>query len=164
MAINKNVLLAGGGMALLLTGKKVAALSMFTRGALGLERQWRDKHPDVAPTFQARWGEAIRFYEETHQNERNRLLHRIGIPMIVGGAAALLLSKPLRPLWTLGALSFTAGWTLNIVGHTRHEKNAPAFADDPLSFIAGPVWDWQQLRSKKKKQTVPSSVASAVLN
>ena len=32
-------------------------------------------------------------------------------------------------------------WALNIIGHKAYEKKAPAFADDPLSFIAGPFWD-----------------------
>ena len=40
------------------------------------------------------------------------------------------------------------GWAFNIVGHAVYEKNAPAFADDPLSFIAGPAWDLQQMLAK----------------
>ena len=65
--------------------------------------------------------------------------------MIAGGAVGLLLFSPYRPLWFISAGSFTAGWVLNFVGHGVYEKRAPAFADDPLSFFAGPVWDFKQL-------------------
>jgi uncharacterized membrane protein YGL010W len=37
---------------------------------------------------------------------------------------------------------------LNIVGHACFERRAPAFSDDPLSFVAGPVWDLQQLSAR----------------
>jgi len=45
----------------------------------------------------------------------------------------------------LSASAFVGGWVLNFIGHGRYEKNQPAFADDPLSFIAGPAWDFMQL-------------------
>jgi hypothetical protein len=148
--MDKHVLYAGGGMAMLLTGSKLSAVTMFGKGVLGLEERWRAKHPEVGPGLEARWNAAIRFYDQTHQNPLNRRLHRIGIPMIVGGAAALLLSRPLRPTFHLGAMAFTAGWVLNFVGHAI-ERSAPAFAEDPLSFLAGPVWDWQQVRGARPK-------------
>ena len=68
--------------------------------------------------------------------------------MILGGTIGLITAPRYRPLWTLSATSFTIGWVLNIVGHAFYEKNKPAFADDPLSFIAGPVWDLEQSRKK----------------
>ena len=71
MALNKNVLYAGGGMAMLLTGSKVSALSLFAKGVWGLEQTWREKHPNVAPGLKARWAESIRFYDATHQNAWN---------------------------------------------------------------------------------------------
>lgn len=138
---NRNLAYTVGGMAALLTGRKVAALSLFGKGLAGLEKQWRENHPDFEGDLADRWEEAISFYEETHVEPTNRVLHKVGIPMIVGGATGLLLFRPFRPLWLTSASSFTLGWALNIVGHSKYEKNAPAFADDPLSFIAGPVWD-----------------------
>ncbi|MCC6811190.1 MAG: DUF962 domain-containing protein [Deltaproteobacteria bacterium] len=163
MALDRNVLYTAGGMGLLLTGSKLAALSMFSKGVWGLEKKWRQKHPDVASGLEARWSEAIRFYDATHQNAMNRKLHRIGIPMIVGGAAGLLLSRPLRPTWGVAALAFTAGWALNFVGHAI-EKSTPAFADDPLSFLAGPVWDLQQARGQRPKVVPLVAEPSVTLN
>jgi hypothetical protein len=151
--MNKDVLALAGGMALLLAGKKGAGLSMFAKGALSLEKEWRAKHPEVAPGFAARWEAAATFYEKTHQNSTNRFLHQVGIPMIVGGAVGLLAAKPFRPVWAASAVSFGVGWALNLVGHAVYEKSAPAFFDDPLSFIAGPIWDIQQMTKKKAEPT-----------
>ncbi|MBT9554755.1 MAG: DUF962 domain-containing protein [Myxococcales bacterium] len=150
---NKNVALAGLGMGALLTGQKLPALALFGKGFAGLERHWRAAHPEFAGNLEDRWEEAIRFYEATHQEKVNRKLHIVGIPMIVGGAAGLLLFSPFRPLWFVAASSFTAGWVLNFIGHGVFEKNAPAFADDPLSFLAGPVWDFRQLFRKEGERT-----------
>ncbi|MFT5434814.1 MAG: hypothetical protein ACI9OJ_005528 [Myxococcota bacterium] len=146
---NVDLSLITGGVAALLSGQKLAALAMFGRGYAGLERAWRDAHPDFEGDFRARWNEAVRFYAETHQEPTNKKLHVIGIPMIVGGTAGLILFPAFRPLWGVSAAAFTAGWVLNFVGHGVYEKAAPAFADDPLSFLAGPFWDWQQMQAAK---------------
>jgi hypothetical protein len=71
----------------------------------------------------------------------------IGIPMIVGGAAGMLVAPPPTPIWAMAVTSFVVGWVLNLVGHKYFEKNAPAFRDDPLSFLAGPVWDFKNIFS-----------------
>ncbi|MCP4503503.1 MAG: DUF962 domain-containing protein [Deltaproteobacteria bacterium] len=137
----RNVAFTVAGMTTLLTGQKIAGLSMVFKGLRGIEAQWREAHPDFDGDLAARWEEAITFYEDTHSEPTNRKLHVVGIPMVLGGAAGLLIFRPFRPFWFASASSFAAGWGLNIVGHFVFEKNAPAFADDPLSFIAGPVWD-----------------------
>jgi len=141
---------AVGGMSTLLTGQKAPALVMFARGFAQLEKSWRENHPEFQGSFKDRAAESVRFYEATHQNGINRQLHLIGIPMIVAGAAGLLVTPSFSPLWFGAAGAFTAGWALNIVGHVAFEKNAPAFADDPLSFIVGPLWDVKQMFSGKK--------------
>lgn len=153
---------AVGGMSTLLTGQKGAALAMFARGFGQLERYWREQHPEFKGDFKARVAESIRFYESTHQNPVNRQLHLIGIPMIVGGAAGLLATPSFSPLWFGAAGAFTAGWALNILGHAAFEKNAPAFADDPLSFIVGPLWDARQMLARVKGDKAPSSGDAAV--
>jgi len=74
----------------------------------------------------------------------------VGIPMIVGGALGLLAAPSFTPPWAASAALFGAGWALNIVGHRRFEHNAPAFFEDPLSFLAGPVWDVKNLVSRRR--------------
>ncbi len=135
---------AVGGMATLLTGQKASALTMFARGVALLERSWRERNPDFEGGIKERVAESVRFYEENHRHPTNRRLHQIGIPMIVGGAAGLLVAPAFRPMWFASAGAFAVGWGLNIVGHAAFEKNRPAFSADPLSFITGPLWDVKQ--------------------
>lgn len=141
------------GMATLLTGQKVPALSLFGRGVSLLEQSWRAKHPEFQGGIVERVRASVEFYERTHQNEKNRFLHVVGIPMIVGGAVGLLAAPSFSPPWVASAGLFTVGWALNIYGHARYERNKPAFADDPLAFMTGPLWDVKQLltRSRAKK-------------
>jgi len=143
------VALSVGGMAALCAGFKLSALSLFGAGVQLLEKDWRARHPEFTGGVSERWQASLAFYRETHQNGRNRTLHLIGIPLILGGAAGLFVSKPLSPvrgpLWAGSLAAFAVGWALNLVGHAAFEKRAPAFSDDGLSFIAGPVWDLQEL-------------------
>lgn len=146
----RNVASTAAGMLGVLAGRKVAGLTLFAKGVYGLEKQWRADHPEFEGGLEERWRRAVDFYEKTHGDSMNRKLHIIGIPMIVGGTAGLLLFTPYRPLWFMAASSFTFGWVLNFIGHGVFEKNAPAFADDPLSFLAGPVWDFQKVFGKER--------------
>ncbi len=142
---NRDLACASLGMGALLVGQKALGLGLFAKGFAGLEQEWRRVNA-FEGTGEERWRHAVGFYEATHQDPVNRALHVVGIPMILGGAAGLLAFKPFRPLWLASASSFTVGWGLNFIGHGVFEKKAPAFADDPLSFLAGPVWDLGQLK------------------
>jgi uncharacterized membrane protein YGL010W len=145
----KHTLSMAGGMGLLLAGRKILGVGLFGVGIAGLEREWRERHPELPPGLDVRWQAALDHYEATHQQPTNRTLHVVGIPMILGGAFGLLISAPPRPTWLAGAALFSVGWALNLIGHAAFEKNAPAFKDDPLSFLAGPVWDLQQLLARR---------------
>jgi hypothetical protein len=144
----RGVAMTVGGMGALLTGSKASALGMFTQGVRDIEAEWRGAHPDFRGGVRERWRLAIEFYEQTHQHPTNRLLHVVGIPIIVGGTTGLLVWPRYSPPWFLSAGAFVGGWALNFVGHGIYEKNVPAFADDPLSFVAGPVWDLLQLKNR----------------
>jgi hypothetical protein len=148
------VALSVAGMGALCAGFKVSALSLFGAGVRLLEKDWRARHPEFAGNAAERWQQSLSFYRDTHQNPTNRTLHLIGIPLIVGGAAGLFASKPLSPvtglLWAGSLGAFAAGWALNLVGHAAFEKRAPAFSDDGLSFIAGPVWDLQVMLKSRR--------------
>lgn len=160
----QHVAMTAGGMAMLLTGARLPALTLFAKGAIGLEVQWRQRHPRFEGGLAARWKHAARFYEGTHVDPTNRALHIVGIPLIVGGAAGLLVFRPLgptAPLWFGSAGSFVGGWALNLVGHRFYEGNAPAFQDDPLSFVAGPIWDCQQIARKLAQGRSRAEAAAA---
>ena len=144
---------AGGMGAILVPGGKLIGLALFAKGFWGLERRWRDERGFEGP-WSERMQRSAEFYEGTHTDPTNRMLHRVGIPMIVGGAALLLAFPALTPLWIAGVSLFVFGWVLNFIGHGLYEKNAPAFADDPLSFLAGPLWDLRQLRGARAQPDV----------
>ncbi len=144
-----------GGMGSLVFGTGPLAYAAFAFGARGAERTYRAKH-DFDGTFSERWARAITFYEGTHQDSKNRAMHLVGMPFIVAGTAGLTVSSPFNPLsWPVygpSLASFVGGWALNISGHLAFEKNNPAFAEDPLSFIAGPVWELDILRKQLSGQ------------
>ena len=141
-------------MGLVLAGRKKEGLLMFSDGFYRLEKNYREVNPELEPGLKARWREAVRFYDETHQEETNRTLHRWGIPVILLGAVGLLTTKPYRKPWWVAATAFALGWATNIVGHGKYEKNRPAFTEDPLSFIAGPVWDLKQMQNTKEAKAL----------
>ncbi len=151
---NWGMALSFGGMGLLCAGFKVPALALFGAGIKLLEKDWRARHPEFVGSSSERWQASLAFYRDTHQNSTNRTLHLIGIPMILGGAVGLFASRPLSPvtgpLWAVSFGAFAAGWALNLVGHQVFEKRAPAFSDDGLSFIAGPVWDFQEMLKSRR--------------
>lgn len=135
-----------GGMVGLVTGSKLGSMVLAARGVRDLEAEWRAAHPDFDGGARERWAAAIEFYEATHTDPTNRALHMVGIPIIVGGVTGLLVWPRYSPPWVVSAGAYGVGWALNLVGHAFFEKNAPAFADDPLSFLAGPVWDLYRLK------------------
>lgn len=143
----RGVALTVGGMGALMTGSKVTALGLVAQGLRDIEAEWRVAHPDFVGGPRERWQAAIEFYEQTHRDPKNRMLHIVGIPIIVGGTTGLLVFPRYSPPWFVAAGAFGFGWALNILGHAVFEHNAPAFADDPLSFIAGPVWDLANLKN-----------------
>lgn len=142
---NRDLACVAAGMGALMAGGKLTGLALFTKGIVGLEQEWRRKR-DFTGTWSERFERAAAFYEGTHQDPTNRVLHKIGIPMIVGGAAGLIVFPSYRPAWLASHALFSAGWGLNFIGHGFYEQNAPAFADDPLSFLMGPLWDLKQAR------------------
>lgn len=143
----RGVALTVGGMGALITGNKLTAVGLVAQGLRDIEAEWRAAHPDFVGGPRERWQRAVEFYEATHQDPKNRLLHIVGIPIIVGGTTGLLVFPRYTPPWFVAAGAFGFGWALNLVGHAVFERNAPAFADDPLSFVAGPVWDLTNLKN-----------------
>lgn len=140
--------LAVTGMAALCVGSKRSALLLFSAGIAQIERDWRARHGSFRGDLRQRWQLALDFYRTSHEHPINRRLHVVGIPLIVGGAVALLAAPRIglgSRVWLAGAASFGAGWLLNLLGHAAYERQAPAFSEDGLSFLAGPVWDLQQL-------------------
>jgi uncharacterized membrane protein YGL010W len=78
-------------------------------------------------------------YDHEHTNPWNKILHGIGIPIIVAGIVLVTLM-----FWRLGLALFAGGWVLLFLGH-RIEGNRPAFFQGVIYFLVGPIWVAKEL-------------------
>lgn len=79
-------------------------------------------------------------YDHEHTNGWNKLLHGIGIPIILAGIVLLILT-----FWRTGLALFVSGWVLLFLGH-RIEGNKPAFFQGVIYFLVGPVWIAKEIK------------------
>lgn len=79
-------------------------------------------------------------YDHEHTNAWNKLLHGIGIPVILAGIILLILMH-----WKIGLALFVGGWVLLLAGH-RIEGNKPAFFQGIVYFLVGPIWVAKELK------------------
>jgi uncharacterized membrane protein YGL010W len=79
-------------------------------------------------------------YDHEHTNALNKLLHGIGIPIILAGIVLLILT-----FWRIGLALFVGGWALLFLGH-RIEGNKPAFFQGVIYFLVGPVWVAKEIK------------------
>ena len=75
----------------------------------------------------------IENYKEKHQHPLNRMMHNIGIPVIVISLVLFFFN------WRWALALFIIGWILQIVGHLI-EGNQPAFFRNPIYLLVGPWW------------------------
>lgn len=88
----------------------------------------------------------MRTYAADHQNKVNHALHLVGIPMIVTSLPLIPIAPP------VGISMFTAGWTLQFIGHAFEGKK-PSFASDWKYLAIGPVWvtvEWVEILTGKR--------------
>ncbi|MGH9712097.1 MAG: DUF962 domain-containing protein [Candidatus Acidiferrales bacterium] len=78
--------------------------------------------------------EYIAQYDREHTNTWNKVMHAIGIPIILAGIILAALT-----FWRTGAAFFAGGWILLFAGH-RIEGNKPAFFQGFVYFLVGPIW------------------------
>jgi hypothetical protein len=79
-------------------------------------------------------------YDHEHTNPWNKVLHGIGIPIIIAGIVLGCFR-----FWRTGAALFVGGWILLFVGH-RVEGNKPAFFQGVIYFLVGPVWIAKEIK------------------
>ncbi len=72
-------------------------------------------------------------YKAKHQHPLNRLMHNIGIPMIVVSLPLFFFN------WRWALALFVVGWVFQFVGHAI-EGNQPAFFRNPVYLLIGPLW------------------------
>ena len=79
-------------------------------------------------------------YNHEHTNRWNKVLHGIGIPMVIAGIVLLLLLR-----WRAGLALFVLGWIFLFGGH-RIEGNKPAFFQGVIYFLVGPIWIAKEIK------------------
>ncbi|MBI3819239.1 MAG: DUF962 domain-containing protein [Planctomycetes bacterium] len=72
-------------------------------------------------------------YEDEHRHPANRLLHAIGIPVVVASLPIVFWS------WKWALALHVAGWTILWAGHAI-EGNLPASWKNPLVAFVAPIW------------------------
>jgi uncharacterized membrane protein YGL010W len=72
-------------------------------------------------------------YKSKHLHPLNKLMHSIGIPLIVLSLPWFFFS------WRWALALFAIGWIFQFVGHII-EGNQPAFFRNPLYLLVGPWW------------------------
>jgi len=92
-------------------------------------------------------------YDHEHKNPWNKVLHGIGIPIILAG---ILLAA--FAFWRLGLALFVTGWILLFLGHFI-EGNKPAFFQGLVYFLVGPIWIAKEIK-EALFGTSPRSTAS----
>jgi uncharacterized membrane protein YGL010W len=80
-------------------------------------------------------------YDHEHTNPWNKVLHGIGIPVILAGIVLLALTH-----WRIGLVLFVGGWILLFAGH-RIEGNKPAFFQGVIYFLVGPIWVAKEIKA-----------------
>jgi len=79
-------------------------------------------------------------YDHEHTNRWNKIMHAIGIPIILAGILLALFT-----IWRIGLVFFVGGWILLFAGH-RIEGNKPAFFQGIAYFLVGPVWVAKEIK------------------
>jgi uncharacterized membrane protein YGL010W len=79
-------------------------------------------------------------YDHEHTNVWNKMLHGIGIPIILAGIIVSILT-----FWRIGLALFVGGWILLFAGH-RIEGNKPAFFQGLIYFLVGPIWAAKEIK------------------
>ena len=84
--------------------------------------------------------EWIAQYSLSHQHPANRLLHTLGIPMIVVSIVLAIAAFVLPSLWVIAGALFVVGWALQFLGHAFEGKPPEFFKDWRFLFVGLRWW------------------------
>jgi len=91
--------------------------------------------------------EWIAEYSRSHQHPANRLLHTLGIPMIVLSVMLFILAIFVRLVWPWALALFVFGWIFQFVGHAI-ERKPPEFIRDWRFLLVGLRWWFSKVRGR----------------
>ena len=91
--------------------------------------------------------EWVEQYATSHQHPVNRLLHTLGIPIIVTSILLLGVSLFVGGLWPYALGLFVLGWIFQFVGHAIEGK-PPEFFHDWRFLFVGLRWWLAKIRGR----------------
>ena len=103
---------------------------------ISIVRKSTDRGEDAVPSL----SEYMAQYDHEHTNPWNKVMHAIGIPIVIAGLVLLCITW-----WQIGLALFVGGWILLFAGH-RIERNRPAFFQGVVYFLVGPLWIAKELK------------------
>lgn len=86
-------------------------------------------------------------YSESHQHPVNRLLHTLGIPIIVLSLLLFILAIFVHGVWPWALALFVVGWIFQFVGHAV-ERKPPEFVRDWRFLFVGVRWWFTKVRGR----------------
>lgn len=86
------------------------------------------------------WDEWIEEYSEGHQHRVNKLMHKIGIPMIALSILLVPLAFIIDGGWRISLGLFVLGWILQFIGHYFEGKPPEFFKDYRFLFVGLRWW------------------------
>jgi uncharacterized membrane protein YGL010W len=90
--------------------------------------------------FGKTWNEWVGQYEKSHQHPVNRLLHLVGIPLIILSLLFLIVI-PFKPgFWPVPLIMFITGWIFQLAGHWVEGKPPEFFHDWRFLFVGLRWW------------------------
>lgn len=98
----------------------------------------------------------IERYEQSHQNEFNRICHTAGIPLIGASVPFFFLMLALRQSVRVPLAMFLFGWVLQFVGHAVEGK-PPEFLRDWRFFFVGGRWWVAKVTGKLNHTSAPEA-------
>jgi uncharacterized membrane protein YGL010W len=68
----------------------------------------------------------------------------LGVTMLVELAVLDVAARAVGN-WKVGLVAFVVGWIFQGIGHGRFEKNSPAFLQNIVHLMVGPLFLWNEL-------------------
>lgn len=91
------------------------------------------------------WDDWIDEYSAAHTHPVNKLMHKIGIPMIAMALPFFVVALFVRGFWPLPVALFVIGWILQFIGH-YFEGKPPEFFKDYRFLFVGLRWWIKKMR------------------
>ena len=87
----------------------------------------------------------IEEYSKSHEHPINRLMHKIGIPMIAISLPLFLVAIFVVGFWVVPLTLFVVGWIFQFIGHA-FERKPPEFFKDWRFLFVGLRWWFKKIK------------------